>query len=195
MARIAFLIKQPKRTLGALAVLVAATGIVAGSGANFTASSANPSNTFATGSLSIDNSKEGAAILTAANLRPGGPAATGTVDIQNSGTLGGTFTLSRDSLTNTDATNPLSGKLNIVVKDCGLWADGTTVNPCGDGDDTVVYGSPTATLTAMSSPVALGTFAAEAKHRYEFSVALDSSAGDAYQGGQSTFRFVWNAVQ
>ena len=53
MARIAFLIKQPKRALGALAVLVAATGVVVGSGANFSASTANPTNSFSACTLSM----------------------------------------------------------------------------------------------------------------------------------------------
>jgi len=195
VARIAFLAKQPKRTLGALAVLVAATSIVAGSGANFTASSANPSNTFATGTLSILNSKENAAILTASNLKPGDTPVTGTVDISNTGSLSGTFTLSRNAPVDSDSGNPLSAKLNLVVKDCGVWPAPATPEPCGDGDDVTIYGSPADTVSGMSSSVALGTFAAAEKHRYEFSVGLDASATDAYQGDTSTVQFNWNAVQ
>jgi spore coat-associated protein N len=195
VGRIAFLAKQPKRTLGALAVLVAATGVVAGSGANFTASSANPSNSFATGSLSILNSKENAAILTAANMVPGGTPTTGTVDISNTGTIAGTFTLSRSAPVDSDAGNPLSAKLNLVVKDCGAWPAPATPEPCGDGDDVTIYGSPANTISGMSSNVALGAFAAGEKHRYEFSVGLDASASDSYQGDTSTVQFNWNAVQ
>ena len=195
MARIAFLIKQPKRALGALAVLVAATGVVVGSGANFSASSANPSNSFSAGTLTIVNDKENAAILTAGDLKPGGAATTGVVDIQNDGSLPGVFTLSRSAVTDSDAGNPMSAKLNLVVKDCGAWPDESTVEPCGDGDDTTVYGAPVNTIAGMTSPVALGTFAAQEKHRYEFSVELDSSATDAYQGDTSSVRFDWNAVQ
>jgi hypothetical protein len=174
---------------------VAATGVVIGSGANFTASSANPSNSLSTGSLSILNNKEGAAILTATGMKPGDAPTTGEVDIRNTGSLSGVFTLSRSSLTDTDGSNPLSAKLNLVVKDCGVWPDATTVEPCGDGDDTTVYGASTATIAGMSSPVALGTFAAGEKHRYEFTVQLDSSATDAYQGDTSSVTFDWNAVQ
>ena len=192
MARIAFLIKQPKRTLGALAVLVAATGVVAGSGANFTAQSANPNNSFAAGTLSILNDKESAAILTASNMKPGGTAATGVVDITNTGSLAGDFTLSRSNVTNTDGANPMSAKLNLVVKDCGEWPAPATVEPCGDGDDTTVY---TGTIDGMSSAQSLGNFSAAEKHRYEFSVQLDASASDAYQGDESSVQFDWNAVQ
>ncbi len=195
MPRIAFLIKQPKRALGALAVLVAATGVVAGSGANFTAQSANPSNSFAAGTLAIVNSKPSSAVLTASNLKPGGPVATGVVDIQNDGSIAGVFTLSRSAVTNSDVANPLAGKLNLVVKDCGAWPDESTLEPCGDGDDTTIYGASTATVAGMSSPITLGTFAAQEKHRYEFSVQLDASATDAFQGGTSSVQFDWNAVQ
>ena len=194
MARIAFLIKQPKRTLGALAVLVASTGLVVGSGATFSASSANPQNTLATGSLSILNDKEGAAILVATGMRPGDTPVTGTVDIRNTGSMSGTFSLSRSTPDDSDAANPLSAKLNLVVRDCGLWPAPTTPNPCGDGDDTVVYGSP-GTLAGMTGNVALGTYAAGAKHRYQFSAQLDASAGDAYQAADTEVIFNWSAVQ
>jgi len=195
VGRIAFLIKQPKRALGALAVLMAATGLVVGSGANFTASSANPSNSFATGSLSIENEKEGVAVLTASNMKPGGTAVVGTVDIRNSGSMSGAFSLSRSAPADSDAGNPLSGKLNLVVKDCGAWPNPTTVEPCGDGDDVTIYGSPTNTIAGMNSAVALGTFAANEKHRYEFTVQLDASASDAYQGDNTSVEFNWSAVQ
>lgn len=197
MARIAFLAKNPKRTLGALAVMVAATGLVVGSGANFTASSANPNNSFAAGTLSILNDKENAAIFTtpATNLKPGGASVTGVVDIQNDGTLPGNFELSRSAPVDSDATNPLSGKLNLVIKDCGEWPAPATPEPCGDGDDTTIYGATTATIAGMSSPISLGNFTAGEKHRYEFTVQLDSSATDAYQDGESTVQFNWNAVQ
>ena len=41
---------------------------------------------------------------------------------------------------------------------------------------------------------ALGTFAAAAKHRYRFTVALDGSAGNAYQGDSSSVPFDFNAA-
>ena len=192
MARIAFFIKQPKRTLGALVVVVAAVGAVVGSGANFTASSANPDNEFATGSLSIENSNDNAAILTATGMKPGGTAAVGAVDIRNSGTLAGTFSLSRSAPVDSDATNPLSGKLNLVVKDCGAWTNPTTVNPCGDAGETTVYSG---TVAGMSSAQALEVFDPNEKHRYEFTVQLDASATDVYQNDTSETIFTWSAVQ
>lgn len=187
MSRITFLARRPRRTLGALAAVLAAVGLAVGSGASFTATSANPSNTFTAGTLSMGNSSA-SAILTAGNMRPGDPATSGTVDIQNTGSLSGAFSLSRGTPSNSDTANPMSDKLNVTVTDCGAWS-GSTAPTC-DSSDPAKY---TGTLSNMSSAVALGTFAANEKHRYEFKVAFDSSATDAYQGDSSTAEFTWNA--
>jgi hypothetical protein len=45
----------------------------------------------------------------------------------------------------------------------------------------------------MSSDVALGTFAGGEKHKYEFSVTVDSSAGNDYQGRNAVVPFSWTA--
>jgi len=189
MSRLQVLAAQPRLALGALLTLLLAAGAVAGSGADFTASSANPANTFASGTLSIENSKEGVAVLTASGLKPAGAAATGTVDIENSGDLDGTFSLAPTTPVDSDVDNPLSAKLNLTVVDCGVYA-GATAPTCGDGDDTELYDDA---LSAFGS-TALGAYAAADKHRFEFSVALDGSAGNAYQGDSSQVQFDFNAV-
>jgi len=190
VSRLHVLARRPKRTLAALSTALVAVGVTVASGADFTAASANPSNSFATGTLSINNNKEGSAILTASNMRPGDPATTGTVDVANSGSLSGVFTLTRLAPVDSSSTNPLSGKLNVVVTDCGAFV-GATQPVCGDSNDVTRYSG---TLAGMTGSQALGTFAAGEKHRYQFSVALDSSAGNAYQGGTSTVEFDWNAA-
>jgi hypothetical protein len=194
MSRLKVLAAQPRTALGALLTLLLAAGAVVGSGADFTASSANPANTFASGTLSIANSKDGTAVLSASNLRPADPAQNGTVDIENDGSLAGAFTLSRGTITDSDAVNPLSAKLNVTVVDCGVFV-GATAPTCGDGDDVSKY---TGTLADMGTPGhaigALGSFTAGAKHRYRFTVALDGSAGNAYQGDSSSVPFDFNAA-
>ena len=181
-----FAARHPLRALGALGALIAAVAVAVGSSASFTASSANPSNTFAAGTLSILNSKEGLAVLTASGMKPG-DSATGTVDVQNSGSLSGAFTLSRSGISDSDGANPMSAKLDLVVKDCGDFSSGT---PTCDAGDPVKY---TGTIAGMSSAVALGTFAASEKHRYEFAVTFNSSATNNYQGDSSSVQFDWNA--
>jgi hypothetical protein len=195
MSRLRFIAANPRLALGALLTLLLAAGAVVGSGADFTASSANPSNTFSAGTLTISNSNEGAAVLTATALRPGGAAATGTVDIENTGSLSGAFTLSRTAPVDSDGANPLSGKLNLTIVDCGVF-NGTSAPTCGDGDDVTKYSGGTIAQmgTAGHLVSGLGTYAASEKHRYQFSVQLDGSAGNVYQGGNSSVEFDWNAA-
>jgi len=189
MSRLQVLAANPRLALGALVTLLLAAGAVMGSGADFTASSANPANTFSAGTLTIGNSNAGTAILSASNLRPGDPAQPGTVDIENTGSLSGAFTLVRGAVTNSDTTNPLDAKLNVTVVDCGTFA-GATPPTCGDGDDAGEYSG---TLAAMGT-TALGTYNANVKHRYRFTVALDGSAGNVYQGDSATVAFDFNAA-
>jgi hypothetical protein len=194
MSRLAPLTRHPRRTLATLATVLAAVGVTVASGADFTASSANPANVFSTGTLSMNNSAANGAVLTAANLRPGGTPANGTVDIANTGSLSGTFSLTRGTPVDSDATNPLSAKLNVTVTDCGAFSGATAPN-CGDGDDTTVYTGTLAQMGTTGHAIAsLGTYAASAKHRYQFSVGLDSSADNNYAGDSSTVAFTWNAA-
>jgi hypothetical protein len=106
--------------------------------------------------------------------------------VQNSGSLSGAFLLSRSNIVDSDGANPLSAKLNLVVKDCGDFLSGT---PTCDAGDPQKYSG---TIAAMGS-VALGMFAASEKHRYEFAVTFDSLAGNAYQGDNSSVQFDWDA--
>lgn len=188
MTRLQALAARPRRTLGALAVVLAAVGITAGSSATFTASSANPTNTFSTGVLSMYNSKDGSAVLTASDLKPGGGYQSGTVDIQNTGTISGDFTLDRTIVTDTASLAPL---LTVRVTDCGVWTDSSTANPCGDGNDVVKYAGGLDT----QAQIALGAFAAGEKHTYKFEVKLDSAAGNPKQGKSATVQYDWNAIQ
>jgi spore coat-associated protein N len=186
MSRIDALIKRPKRTLGVLALVLVAVGVAVGTGADFSAQSANPGNTFTAGTLTMSNSKNNAAILTVgtSNMKPG-DTATGTVDIGNTGSIAGDFELTRDQLTNSDNTNPMSDQIDLVVEDCG------TDLTCGAGDTNVYTG----TLTAMNATFNLGSFPAGTSHRYEFTATFNASAGNVYQGDNTSARFVWDAVQ
>ena len=189
MSRMSILVARPKRTLAALATVLVAVGITAASGADFTATSANADTTFATGTLTIENSKEAQAFFAStSDMRPGDPARTGTVDIENTGSLSGAFKLKRGAVSDSDATYKLSTKINLVVKDCGDFSSGT---PTCDGGDPQKYAG---TIAAFASPAALGTFAAGEKHRYEFSVTVDSSADNNYQGKNSVVPFSWAAA-
>jgi hypothetical protein len=196
-------IKRPKRTLGALALALCAIGVAIGSGADFSARTANPSNTFSAGSLSMDNSRDGAAIFSATNMKPGAAAQTGMVDIENTGSIDGVFKLSRDDLTSSDSGEanpvPFASKVMVWVSDCGKF---TTVNnaygpedvapTCGDDNDHTLYNG---TLTNQNAALELGTFQPGEQHRYWFGASLDSSAGNQFTGDGSSARYVFDAVQ
>jgi spore coat-associated protein N len=184
MTRLDVLARRPKQTLGALAALLLAVGIAIGSGAAFTAESANPNNVFTAGTLSMSNSKSAAAILTADDLVPG-DSASGTVDIENTGDVAGDFSLSRTDLVDSDTTNPMSQKLDLVVTDCGTDLD------CSAGTNPEKYNG---TLAAMNSAIVLGSFAPADEHRYDFEVTFNNSAGDAYEGDSSSATFEWDAT-
>ena len=79
----------------------------------------------------------------------------------------------------------MSPKLDVVVTDCGTDLD------CVAGVNTVKY---TGTLAAMTAPIALGNFAGNEEHRYEFSVAFNSSGTNAMQGDNSVVPFTWDAA-
>jgi hypothetical protein len=189
MSRYAFALRHPRRTLAALATVLAAGSLTVASGADFTAESASPLNTFATGTLTISNSKAGAAVLSATGLRPGGSAAPGTVDIANSGSLSGAFTLARSAPQDSDAVNPLSARLRIVIRDCGAFT-GPTAPACGPGVGALVYDGTLAAMTARP----LGTFAGGEKHRFHFETTLDGAAGNEYQDDSSQTEFTWTAA-
>jgi hypothetical protein len=194
MTRLSIILSRPRRALAALATVLVAVGLTGASGADFTSQTANPSNVFTAGTLSMDNSKDNAAIFTASNLRPGDPATTGTVEIENTGSLSAPFTLSKGVVSHSDNAFPLEDVLNFTVVDCGDFSSGTP--SCGDGDDVDIFtGGTLDEMGSVAHPIAaLGTFAAGERHLYEFGVALDSSADDNYQGDSSTARFVWDAT-
>lgn len=168
-----------RHVLASLVTLLLATAVALGSGANFTTSSANPSNAFATGTLTMSDSQSGA-ILSASNMRPG-DSQTGTVDITNTGSLAAPFTLTESSVTGAT----LAAQLALKVVDCG---DTSGTPDCTTGP--TLYNG---TLDSLPS-TSLGTLAAGQGHRYEFTVTLPSSTGNAFQGLSASADFDWSAV-
>jgi spore coat-associated protein N len=182
VSRLSALAAHPRRTVGALAVVLAAVGITVGSGANFTAHAANPANTFTAGTLTIGSSAS-SALFTAPNMKPG-DTVSGTVDIANTGSLPGTFTLQTSNAVDTGG---LLGQLDLKVEDCGLYS-GSTAPPCAGSN--VVYNAKANGV----GTVALGSFAASAKHRYKIDITLPSSTGNAFQSKTAAVELDWDAA-
>src|SRR4051812_31670710 len=207
VSRLSALVAHPRRTVGALAVVLAAVGITVGSGANFTAHAANPANTFTAGTgprvaagatspppaptpanpspagtLTIGSSSS-SALFNAPNMKPGDNV-NGTVDIANTGSVPGTFTLSTSNAVDTGA---LLGQLDLKVEDCGLFSGAT---PPACAGTSIVYTGKAGSLTTA----ALGSFAANAKHRYKIDVTLPSTTGNTFQGKTASVEFDWDAA-
>jgi hypothetical protein len=178
-----------------MSVVLAAVGVAAGSGASFSASSSNPSNTFTSGTLSMSNNKSGAAVLTVSNMKPG-DTQSGTVDIENTGSLSGTFSMTASNITNggnaSPSTYPMAGKLNLTIADCGTFVGATAPScPSSPPASGNIYQG---TLAAFSGNKSLGTFSAGEKHRYIVFANFDASADNNYQSATSSVDFTWNAV-
>jgi spore coat-associated protein N len=164
-------VSRRRRVLTALGTMLAAVAIAAASGATFNASSANPGNAYASGSLSTSNSKDDAAIFNAANLKPG-DTVIGTVTITNTGTLAAKYSLVED------ADNPFTDDLlNLVITDT---ATGTVISKATLGD---------------AGTVDLGTWAAKESRTYRFTATLDIDATNDEQNKTATATYTWNAVQ
>lgn len=186
MKRFKFLFGQRRfQALMTIAAILLAASVVAASGANFTSTSANPSNVFTAGNLHHTNSKDGAAILTAEKMKPG-DTATGSVTLTNDGDLPGTFTLTKTITDN--AVGPNGGDLGAVL-DLTITEGATTVW--------------TGKLTDAMDAFALGTWAAGEAHTYDFEVSFpdtgtpgSNTTGDnAYRKSTVTAEFDWTAVQ
>ena len=166
-----------------LAVVLAAVGITVGSGANFTASAANPGNAFSTGTLVIANSPS-TALLSLSGMKPGATASS-TVDITNTGSLAGDFALKTANPTGSTA---LLGQMQLTVLDCGAW---TASAPDCSSDTTSVYSGTVSGLTNSS----LGNYAGGIKHRYKFTATLPLATNDTFQGLSAGIDFAWSATQ
>src|SRR5919204_128125 len=135
------------------------------------------------GSLTLSNTKEGAAILSLGGMRPG-DSVTDTVTLGNTGTVAGDLSLSTSNLVDTPGSGggSLSGELDLRVRDV-----------TNAGSPAVVYDGKIAALT----PTALGTLAAGDSRVYEFRVSFpDAGAGaeNAYQGSTMSVQFDWTAA-
>jgi len=167
---------QRTRIIAGLATALAATGVAVGSGATFTSQTANPANTFTSGTLTQTNSKAGASILTGSNMKPG-DVKTGEVTIKNTGSIAGDFKLSEKNAAN--AFN--AGSLKLKIEDV------STATP------TQVYSGDLGGVAGAG--IALGSYAAGEQHTYKFTVTLDQNAPNTDQGKSATADYQWDAVQ
>jgi hypothetical protein len=169
--------KNSTRLIIALVVIVIAALVVVFSFSIFGSTSANPGNMATSGIMEQDNSKDGLAILTVERLLPG-ESGSGSVSITNVGDADGDFTLTASGLKDTPTSPALSSVLTLAVTD--------------DNGTTVYAGLLSGAQTA---PIDLGKWPGGATHDFTFTVTFAASAGNEFQGAESTIDFTWAATQ
>lgn len=161
-----------RKVLVPLATLLAAGAIAVGSGANFTSITANPGASFTTGTLAQQNSRADQAIFDLSNLKPG-DTVVDEVTITNSGSLPASF-----KLTESGVTNEFGDLLELTVV---------------DESGTEVYGGAFGSLD--EKPLGTTAWAPKQKHTYTFTLTLDPTTGNDYQGKHAAATYTWDAVQ
>ena len=178
---------SPRKLVASMGMLLAATAVAVGSGADFNSTSANPSNVLSAGNLDQSNSKAGAAVLTVSLLKPGATSS-GTVDIKNTGDIAGTFTLAKSNLVDTPTSPAFSSKLTLKIEDMG---DPACTVSCPDPVEKY-----SGTVADMGT-IALGSFAADEAHQYKFTVTFPNgtpATDNPYKGASTSVQYDWTSV-
>jgi spore coat-associated protein N len=180
---------SPRRLLIALAGLIISAAVGVGSGANFNSTSANPGALITTGTVLVTDSLAGTSLLNVTLMKPGG-SSSGTVDIRNGGSVPASFALAKANLVDTPASPPLSAKLTLLIQDLG---DPVCTVACPP-----IVTAYSGTIGSMGT-LALGTFAAGATQRYQFTVTFpdggSGGADNAYGGASTRVDYQWTATQ
>jgi len=218
MSRLSALRPHPRRTVGTLAVSLAAFGVAVGSGATFTSSSADSSSTFTAGLLHHVNTPSGTLVAAELNnLKPGFGTTGGNTDaadtsatspgygrivIDNDGNLAGDFQVTATKTASAYAgTTPapaavcggacsaLDGALRVVI---------SKTDSAGGGSvklyDGLVSGLTAAKLGTLDANNAF-SLAAGAKRTYDASFYLPVSTANAFQGGSARVNLAFEQTQ
>lgn len=168
-----------RRLIIGLILLATAVAVAVFATAIFTASSASAGNLIASGLMSVDQSKHGAALLSASDLLPG-QSATGMVTLSNTGAKSGSFTLSTIDLTDTPGVPggpPLSARALLLI------------------ENVTSRSSPVRMYSGLLDGVGtlqLGRWAAGATHAFRFVLSLPTDVKESLYGQARTrLVFVW----
>jgi spore coat-associated protein N len=170
-----YLSRNPKRAIVALLTALVAAAAAVGSGADFSSHSANPANTFASGTLLQSNSKSGVAIVTGSNLKPG-DVRSGEVTITNTGSLAGAFKLLESSASNSFGAGNMTLKIDDVT--------GSKVTNVYSGDIGKV----------PAEGIGLGSYTAGEARTYRFTATFNKEAPNSDQGKVAKADYEWDAV-
>lgn len=156
-------------------VLIGLTATADKTSANFTATSANPGNTFGSATISMSNDKPNANdLVNVTNLVPG-DTMNRTVTITNTGNAGFTYTGAISATANTALWTDLTNGLQVTVK----------------RGATVLYSGALKNMALAAS----GTIAAGATDTLTYDFAFPNSGTNAMQGLTQDFTITYTATQ
>ena len=179
-----------------LAGLVVSAGVVwQASYSAFSATAANPTSNWASGTVALTDDDTNTAMFTASNLKPG---ATGTkcIAVTSAGSLPSTVKLYG---TGAATTNALSSSINLTVTQGtgGGYGSCTGFTPLATGSS--LFSGTLAGFASASTAFAngLGTWAPTGSgsetRTYQLTYTLDSAAPNTAQGGTAALGFTWEA--
>jgi hypothetical protein len=189
-----------RKLLVSLAVVgLAATAIAAATWSSFSKTSANPSNSFSAGTVSLGDNDASGSVLSLSSVRPGGTSS-GCIGVTHNGSLSSAVRLYGS------ATGSLAQYLTLTITrgtetapsfpSCSTFtADSTNYIGSGAG---VVYSGTLSSFSSTKTDYASGlvdpsTWAAGNSHSFKFTLTLPSGAAAAAQGLSSTAAFTWEA--
>ena len=175
--RFGWILRHTRILLLALALLIISLVVAAYSFGLFPSSTANPENTFTSGTMTQVSDSDDEAVLTADGMVPGS-SATGKVTIRNAGDASGQFVLLAQDLT--DKPGPNGGHLSEVLR----------LVITQDAEPRNVYDGPLGEFDRAQ----LGTWDPEEERTFTFEVTL-GDVGNEYQRSVASVTFVWDATQ
>lgn len=181
------------------ALLVSGLLVSQASYSAFSATTGNPGNSWASGTLALANDA-GSALFTASNIKPG-DAGSKCITVSTSATVASTLKLYAANYSK--GTKSLGDRINVTVTS-GSFAGAAPANGACTGFTTGTVAVPTTSLTAFaaaSTSYATGadSFALPAagsrtyKIDWTFASAGTTAADNAYQGDTASIGFTWES--
>jgi hypothetical protein len=178
-----------------LALLASGAVVATASYSAFSATTSNPTNNWAVGTVALSDDDANTAMFNATSLKPG---STGTrcIAVTSSGSLPSAVKLYG---TNPATTNALSSSINLSVVEGtgGSFGSCTGFTPLATGSS--VYSGTLAAFgsTATSYASGLGSWAptgeAAETRVFQFTYTVDPAAPNSTQGGTAAIGFTWEA--
>ena len=177
-----------------VALLVSGLAIGGASYSAFSATTSNPTNNWAAGTIALSDDDSNTAMFTVTGLKPG---STGTkcIAVTSTGSLPSTVKLYGTSPT---TTNALAGSLDLVITQGtgGSFAGGCgSFVPLGTGSNVFTGTLATFGSTYTNFSNGAGTWAptgsASETRVFQFTYTLDPAAPSTTQGGTAAIGFTW----